>query len=153
MGQSAEPDVAETGAVYLFEIFKSVERVGHTETMKLRSFFGPFPASAATKACSIVNRITSWLPEDVIELPSNQVREDADAAATGHEFGRGIKGVLPAVENISDVSSCVSEEERKEYSMKYSGPTGLHTFSLLSTTDRKAVTGIFFYIYSCKRMV
>ena len=124
VGQSAEPDVAETGAVYLFEIFKSVEKVGHTETMKLRSLFGPFPASAATKACSIVNRITSWLPDDVIELLSNQVREEADGAATVHEFGRGIKFVLPTVESISDVSSSESEDEKKEFSMKYSGPTG-----------------------------
>ena len=123
VGQSAEPDVAETGGVYLFEIFKSVDKVGHTETMKLRSLFGPFPASAATKACAIVNRITSWLPDDVIELLSNQVREEADGAATVHEFGRGIKFTLPTVETVSDVSSSESEDERKEFSMKYSGPT------------------------------
>ena len=123
VGQSAEPDVAETGAVYLFEIFKSVDKVGHTETMKLRSLFGPFPASAATKACAIVNKITSWLPDDVIELLSNQVREEADGAATVHEFGRGIKFVLPAVENVSDVSSSESEDEKKGFTMKYSEPT------------------------------
>ena len=123
VGQSAESDVAETGAVYLFEIFKSVDKVGHTETMKLRSLFGPFPASAATKACVIVNKITSWLPDDVIELLSNQVREEADGAATVHEFGRGIKFVLPAAENVSDVSSSESEDEKKGFTMKYSEPT------------------------------
>lgn len=123
VGQTAEPDVAETGGVYLFEIFKSVDKVGHTETMKLRSLFGPFPASAATKACAIVNRITSSLPDDVIELLSNQVREEADGAATVHEFGCGYKFTLPVMEAVSDMSSSESEDERREFSMKYSGPT------------------------------
>lgn len=78
----------------------------------------------ATKACSIVNKITNSLPDHVIELLGNLVREEADGAAAVNEFGQGIKFALPASESRDDEvsSSDDSEEEvRREVNLQYTG--------------------------------
>lgn len=110
--------------MYLIEIFKLVDKVGHRETNSLKSVFGPFPASVATKACSVVNRLTNSLPDHVIELLGNPVREEADGAAAVNEFGQGIKFALPVCETRDDEisSSDDSEEElQREVNLQYTG--------------------------------
>jgi len=120
-GDSAECEVVEGAAVYLVEVFKSVNKVGQKETNSLKSVFGPFPASVATKACAVINRLTSSLPEEVIALLGNPEREEADGAASVNEFGTSIKFVLPSVESVDDdLSSSESEDEqRREVNYQY----------------------------------
>ena len=61
-------DIVESAAAYLFDIFKSTQCVGQAEARNLRNTFGPYPASHATKACQLVNKIVSWLPDKVTKL-------------------------------------------------------------------------------------
>lgn len=120
VGESADIDVVESAAVYLFSVFKLVDKVGQKETSSLKSVFGPFPATVATKACSLVHKITSSLPEDVTELLGNQEREEADGAAEVHEFGHLIKFEYPKCNTEMELSGSESEDEqKKEVNMQY----------------------------------
>ena len=57
VGKESDTGTLEAGATFLFEIFKDEGMVTHNTTVKLKSMFGPFPASAATKACDVVQRL------------------------------------------------------------------------------------------------
>ncbi|KAK3578446.1 hypothetical protein CHS0354_037424 [Potamilus streckersoni] len=120
VGKDTENDVVESAAVYLFDIFKPIDKVGHRETTKIRAIFGPFPASAATAACDIVNRIKSWLDED-IELPGNHKREEGDGEENITEFGKGIKFTFPTSTEVEEEesSSESEDEDRKEFDIMY----------------------------------
>ncbi|XP_052242448.1 activating signal cointegrator 1 complex subunit 3-like [Dreissena polymorpha] len=124
-GDTADADVAEGAAVYLIKIFKNVDKVGQKETNSLKSVFGPFPATVATKACSTINRLVNSLPDDLVELLGNEEREEADGAASIKEFGTEFKFVLPSVKTKEDdISSSESEEEeKKEVNLHYSAST------------------------------
>ena len=63
-------------------------------TQTLSKQFGPFPASAANKACDAVAEICSWLPYDTIENIPYLINEDK--SESGVEFGNGIKFVYPS---------------------------------------------------------
>ena len=138
-GEGVDKEVVEGAAVYLIEIFKSVEKVGQKETNSLKSVFGPFPASVATKTCGIVNRITNSLPDHVIELLGNS-REEADGAATIDEFGQAIKFVLPVVNGCNDeISSSDDSEEdsRREYNLQY---TATNTAQSNRSSEQKSLS-------------
>ena len=64
-GMESSSDTVESAAAYLFDLFKTSQSVGQSEARSLRSTFGPYPASHATKACQIVNKIVSALPDQV----------------------------------------------------------------------------------------
>ena len=114
----------EGAAAYLFDIFKFSPYVGSQETTKIRNIFGPFPASVATKACEVVQKIVSWLPEDVLSESDEPGRQEADGAAIIQEFGKYLKFSFPKSNNINEVlSSSESEEEKQElnFDLKYNG--------------------------------
>lgn len=115
VGQDASTETVESSAAYIFDVFKDAEKVSHRETMSLKSIFGPFPATEATNACTIVNHIVSWLPEDMLWLISSQVDTDIET-----EFGRSIKLKKPAPTSYDDSSSDSEEVERPHYDLKYS---------------------------------
>ena len=66
VGSEESEEAVECGAAFLFEVFKNVETVGQREATQLRGTFGPYPASAASKACQIVRRIVAWLPDEAM---------------------------------------------------------------------------------------
>ena len=101
----------EGAAAFLFDVFKAVEIVGSKEAVKLRNIFGPYPASAATKACNIVAKITLTLPDESTLLLSNQDRQEAEGAEYSNEFGHSIKFSSPETEEDSYLSSSDSEAE------------------------------------------
>lgn len=127
VGSEASLDTIESGAAFLFDVFKDVDKVGPTQTAKLRNIFGPFPATAATKACNLVNRVVSWLPEDSSLLLGNEVREEGDGEASDQEFGKSIKFSLPGFkeeENFSESETDEDEDRRAIADLKYSEPVG-----------------------------
>ena len=75
MGNEESPDTVECGAAFLFDIFKNVESIGQREATQLRSTFGPYPATAASKACQLVQRIVRWLPETALAQLSSEREE------------------------------------------------------------------------------
>ena len=61
VGKESDTGTLEAGAAFLFETFKDQGMVSHNTTVKLKGMFGPFPASAATKACDIVHRLIALM--------------------------------------------------------------------------------------------
>ena len=78
----------EAGAAFLFDLFKDEQHVTSSCSKKIRNFFGPFPATAATKAQSITNTLACSLPDDVLEKlsPENKQQEKSPP-----EFGKNVK--------------------------------------------------------------
>lgn len=98
--------------------------VGHAETIKLRSIFGPFPASSASRACHIVSRIVNWLPDYIVDELSESCsfRKKSDSGAL--EFGKNMKFFSePIVSMEMSYSSSESDDEMEpsELSLKYQG--------------------------------
>lgn len=127
-GVEASADMVESSAAYLFDIFRSTHCVGQSEARNLRSTFGPYPASHATKACQMVNKIVSWLPEQkLLELcTASDQRGVGDGAEMQEEFGMGMKFTQPSWTPPEDLSSSESEEEdftTREISLRYTGET------------------------------
>ena len=92
VGAEATSEVAEAGATMLFETFVGSELVTQKQSGKLRAMFGPFPASLATKVCSLVNRMADWLPEEVVDnLTKPTTIKHTEPV---FEFGRNIKFVV-----------------------------------------------------------
>lgn len=121
VGDTTDDDVIESAGVYLFTIFKSVDKVSHKETNNLKSVFGPFPASVATATCAVVGNICKTLPDDIVASLGKEERQEADGAAAVTEFGHGIKFVYPApVPENDEMSSSESDEERQpEVDLQY----------------------------------
>ncbi|KAL5010843.1 hypothetical protein ScPMuIL_013148 [Solemya velum] len=118
VGQDASTETVESSAAYIFDVFKSADKVSHKETMSLKSIFGPFPATEATNACAIVNHIASWLPEEMLSWATDGTDCEMDAP---QEFGKNIKFKKPAQTSYHDSSSDSEEEvERPQYDLKYS---------------------------------
>lgn len=124
VGQEASLETVEGAAAFLFSLFKcaTMDTVSSKEATKLRNIFGPFPATAASKACSIVRRIVSWMPEDAELLLDNQMREEAEGEASVKEFGQGIKFsfLMPSTECLSSSESDSEEADHRDLDLKYS---------------------------------
>ncbi len=56
VGETADTATLEAGAAFLFETFVNEEIVTHNTTVQLKNMFGPFKASAASRACELVTR-------------------------------------------------------------------------------------------------
>ena len=77
----------------LFETFAEAEKVTNVEANRLRSIFGPFPASTVTRACVLVNQMVTWLPDRVLDsLKSLSGTGDA-SADEAKEFGSNMRVV------------------------------------------------------------
>ena len=81
--------------------------------------FGPFPASVATKACSIVMEMASWLPDHIL-YDLGSAGEPAPSVKT-KEFGEGVKFDFEEVSESSYdwLASSDEEEEDPTFNMKY----------------------------------
>lgn len=124
VGQEASIETVESAAYFLFQVFLGVEMVGHAETIKLRSIFGPFPASSASRACHIVSRIVNWLPDYIIDELSENCCFRKKADSGGLEFGKNMKFFSePIVSMEMSYSSSESDDEMEpsELSLKYQG--------------------------------
>lgn len=122
VGSEASFETIESSAAFIFDLLKSVSIVGKKETTRLRQIFGPFPASAASNACSLINKIVSWLPENTLDSLGNQDRQEADGEASVTEFGKNIKfqGLRRGQTLEEDVlSSDSDDEDRRELDLKY----------------------------------
>ncbi|PFX22952.1 activating signal cointegrator 1 complex subunit 3-like [Stylophora pistillata] len=118
-GKDSSVEIVESASVLIFTTFKEVTHIGKDESAKLKSFFGAFPASAATKACHITQNIILLLPEDCVAVINKRSEEKYEE--TPKEFGSDIefapfktKVVSPDDELFSD-----SEDENVENQMDF----------------------------------
>lgn len=58
-------ETVDSAAVFLFSLFRSDPQWSRTHAEEIRRILGPYPASVATRACSIVSRILSFLPKKI----------------------------------------------------------------------------------------
>ena len=145
VGAEATSEVAEAGAAMLFETFCGSELVTQKQSGKLRALFGPFPASLATKVCSLVNRMADWLPEEIVDnLTRTTTIKHMEPA---FEFGRNIKFVFDESHtdgfNDEKYDWLDSDDEDEaptavvNFDMRYTGEGPMATRS--SATDKEKV--------------
>ena len=131
VGAEATSEVSEAGSAMLFETFCGSELVTQRQSGKLRDMFGPFPASLATKACCLVNKMADWLPEQIVDrLIKPAAIEDSEAV---FEFGRNIKFVFNETQDCDfddDKFDWLEDEEEDD------GPAAGANFDMRYTGDR-----------------
>ena len=65
MGGEVSQGVVDSAAVFLFSLFRSDPLLSRAHADEMRRTLGPYPATAASKACGVVRRVLSYLPKDV----------------------------------------------------------------------------------------
>ena len=62
----------DSAAVFLFDLFRSDPQWSRSHAEEIRRTLGPYPASVATRACSIVSRILTYLPKQLASQEDGQ---------------------------------------------------------------------------------
>ena len=109
----------ESATVFVFTTLKDASHIGKIESAKLKSVFGAFPASAATKACHIIQNIILLLPEECLALIDKRNEEKHEEPLK--EFGSDIKFApfKSKVVSLDDALLSDSEEENVETQMDF----------------------------------
>ena len=94
VGDDATQEAIEFAAVFLFGLFKDSTGVTRDEADKLRKTLGPYPASATTKAYSIVKKLTTLSPP-INATPQSSATEEQSTLKK--EFGHNIHFNNPLV--------------------------------------------------------
>ena len=94
VGDDTTQEAIEFAAVFLFGLFKDSTGLSRNEADKLRKTLGPYPASAATKAYSIVKKLTTLSPPIDATPQSSAVDEQSTLKK---EFGHNIHFSSPIV--------------------------------------------------------
>lgn len=108
-GKDSSVEVVESASVLIFTIFEDVNHIGKDESAKLKSLFGAFPASAATKACHIVQNIILLLPEDCLAVINKRCEEKYEEPLK--EFGSDIEFAPFMSKVVSPDDELFSESE------------------------------------------
>ena len=115
VGDDATQETIEFAAVFLFGLFKDSTGVTRDEADKLRKTLGPYPASATTKAYSIVKTLTTLSPPINATPQSSAIEEQSTLKK---EFGHNIHFNNPLVyapdKTCKDTEHCedsLSEDE------------------------------------------
>lgn len=109
----------ESATVFVFTTLKDASHIGKIESAKLKSVFGAFPASAATKACHIIQNIILLLPEECLALIDKRNEQKHEEPLK--EFGSDIKFApfKSKVVSLDDALLSDSEEENVETQMDF----------------------------------
>ena len=62
----------DSAAVFLFDLFRADPQWSRSHAEEIRRTLGPYPASVATRACSIVSRILTYLPKQLTSQEDGQ---------------------------------------------------------------------------------
>lgn len=112
VGDDTTQEAIELAAVFLFGLFKDSTGVTRDEADKLRKTLGPYPASATTKAYSIVKKLTTLSPPINGSPQSSAVEEQSTLKK---EFGHNIHFNNPLVhlpdKVCIDFGDSLSEDE------------------------------------------
>lgn len=104
----------ESASVFIFTTLKDANHIGNSESAKLKSVFGAFPASAATKACHIIQSIILLLPEECLVAISRRNEQKSEEPLK--EFGSDIRFApfKSKVTTLDDALLSDSEDENVE---------------------------------------
>jgi hypothetical protein len=102
--------VVDSAAVFLYCVFAADQRWSREHAEKIRKTLGPFPASAANRACESVKKIVQLSPENVNSEKSTSPKEtNARDAELKKEFGHNI--VFSAPRNLLEEVTNFSRED------------------------------------------
>ena len=111
----------ESASVFVFITLQEADHIGKAESIKLKNFFGAFPASSATKACHIVKNIISLLPEDC--LATINKRSEGRQDEPSKEFGSDIKFMPLKKKDLLCDDDLISDSEDEDVEQKISFPS------------------------------
>lgn len=114
VGDDVSTAVVDSAAVFLYTLFSSDRRWSREHAEKMRKKLGPFPASAANRACESVKKIMTLSPEretDSQRTMENPSSVNADAGLK-KEFGHNV--VFSAPTNLLEKITGSSEKEDRE---------------------------------------
>ena len=119
VGKDSSGEAVESATVFVFTILKDASHIGKSESAKLKSVFGAFPASVATKACHIIQNIILLLPEECLALIDK--RNEKKLEEPLKEFGSDIKFApfKSKVVSLDDALLSDSEDENVEIHMDF----------------------------------
>ena len=114
VGKDSSGEAVESATVFVFTTLKNTSHIGKSESAKLKGVFGAFPASAATKACHIIQNIILLLPEECLALVDKRNEEKHEEPLK--EFGSDIKFApfKSKVITLDDALLSDSEDENVE---------------------------------------
>lgn len=119
VGKDSSGEAVESATVFVFTTLKDASHIGKIESAKLKSVFGAFPASAATKACHIIQNIILLLPEECLGLIDKRNQEKHEEPLK--EFGSDIRFApfKSKVVSLDDALLSDSEEENVQTQMDF----------------------------------
>ena len=119
VGKDSSGEAVESATVFVFTTLKDASHIGKSESAKLKSVFGAFPASVATKACHIIQNIILLLPEECLALIDK--RNEKKLEEPLKEFGSDIKFApfKSKVVSLDDALLSDSEDENVEIRMDF----------------------------------
>ena len=139
VGKDSSGEAVESASVFIFTTLKDVNHIGKDESAKLKSLFGAFPASAASKACHIIQNIILLLPEECLTVINKRNEEKHEEPLK--EFGSDIKfaPLKSKVVSLDDALFSDSEDENVENQMFF--PTAKEEQILLKDVPSEEVNG------------
>lgn len=119
VGKDSSGEAVESASVFVFITLKDSSHIGKGESAKLKSAFGAFPASSATKACHIIQSIILLLPEECLAVINKRSIEKNEEPLK--EFGSDIKFApfKSKVITLDDALLSDSEDENVENQMGF----------------------------------
>ena len=119
VGKDSSGEAVESASVFVFTTLKDTSHIGKGESAKLKSVFGAFPASAATKACHIIQSIILLLPEECLTIINRRNEEKSEESLK--EFGSDIKFTpfKSKVISLDDALLSDSEDENVKNQMGF----------------------------------
>ena len=112
VGAESAFEAKESTAAFLFDVFKDSETVSHSASSRLKSLFGAFPASAATKSCHIVCSLRGLLPDDFVDKLAK--KSTSNSKQDLKPFGYNIKFSFPSTSSLATYADLLSDSEDEE---------------------------------------
>ena len=112
VGDDVATAVVDSAAVFLYTLFAADQRWSREHAEKIRKTLGPFPASAANRACESVKRIVKLLPENIGDERKNSTDKESHVLQDKEmkrEFGSNI--VFASPKNIREEVAAFSSGE------------------------------------------
>lgn len=115
VGGDVSQETVDSAAVFLFSLFSSDPEWTRSHAEEIRRTLGPYPASAATRACNGVIRVLSYMPENWPGLKTDLHKTTAKSSTTQSskptkEFGHNIKFKHITNSPASHISSKSSQD-------------------------------------------
>ena len=109
VGDEVATGAVDSAAAFLYTLFATDQRWSREHAEKIRKTLGPFPASAANRACESVKKIVGLSPEKIDEADQTNDKKLQDGELK-KEFGHNI--VFSSPKNLREEIMAFSGDEK-----------------------------------------